>query len=53
MGGHGGSRADWWLLSVYGGNSTNACYVDDNGNAGSYIYCTYDFRVPLCFSIKR
>lgn len=51
MGGHGGSRA-WWLLSVYGGNSTIACYVNSGGLA-SYHYCTYDFRVPLCFSIKR
>lgn len=52
MGGHGGSRAIWWLLSVYGGNSTFACIVDNNGLAGNH-YCTYDFRVPLCFSIKR
>ena len=52
MGGHGGSRANWWLLSVYGGDSTNACRVDDDGNA-SYDNCTNDFRVPLCFSIKR
>ena len=52
MGGHGGSRANWWLLSVYGGNSTYACYVSSYGFA-SGGYCTYDFRVPLCFSIKR
>ena len=52
MGGHGGSRADWWLLSVNGGNSTYACCVGNDGYAG-YDYCTIDFRVPLCFSIKR
>ena len=52
MGGHGGSRANWWLLSVNGGNSTNACFVNYNGYA-SYNNCTNDFRVPLCFSIKR
>lgn len=52
MGGHGGSRASWWLLSVYGGNSTHACLVGYSGNADSYN-CTIDFRVPLCFSIKR
>lgn len=52
MGGHGGSRAYWWLLSVYGGNSTSACSVSNNGNADD-DYCTCDFRVPLCFSIKR
>lgn len=52
MGGHGGSRAIWWLLSVNGGSSTNACSVSYNGYANNY-YCTSDFRVPLCFSIKR
>lgn len=52
MGGHGGSRAVWWLLSVYGGNSTNACVVYSNGYAHDG-YCAGDFRVPLCFSIKR
>ena len=52
MGGHGGSRADWWLLSVNGGGSTIACRVSYGGDA-SYGYCTNDFRVPLCFSIKR
>ena len=52
MGGHGGSRASWWLLSVYGGNSTDACTVNYSGVA-YYDYCTSDFRVPLCFSIKR
>lgn len=52
MGGHGGSRAVWWLLSVSGGNSTGACNVVSGGGA-SYDDCTSDFRVPLCFSIKR
>lgn len=52
MGGHGGSQASWWLLSVGGGYSTNACYVYSGGGAG-YSYCTGGFRVPLCFSIKR
>lgn len=52
MGGHGGSRAGWWLLSVYGGYSTYACLVYDSGYAGGRS-CAYDFRVPLCFSIKR
>ena len=52
MGGHGGSRAIWWLLSVYGGNSTLACSVNGSGLASSG-HCTNDFRVPLCFSIKR
>ena len=52
MGGHGGSRANWWLLSVDGGYSTLACFVNGYGFAYSYN-CTCDFRVPLCFSIKR
>lgn len=52
MGGHGGSRAYWWLLSVGGGNSAHACSVGHNGHANNN-HCTYDFRVPLCFSIKR
>lgn len=52
MGGHGGSRAIWWLLSVYGGNSTDACLVSYDGFANDH-HCTNDFRVPLCFSIKR
>ena len=52
MGGHGGSRANWWLLSVNGGNSTIACGVSYYGLADDN-YCTIDFRVPLCFSIKR
>lgn len=52
MGGHGGSRAHWWLLSVNGGYSTRACYVNSNGSADN-SYCARDFRVPLCFSIKR
>lgn len=52
MGGHGGSRAVWWLLSVNGGDSTYACTVNYNGYAGSN-HCASGFRVPLCFSIKR
>lgn len=31
--GNGGSRAHWWLLPAYAGNSTNACYVGYNGSA--------------------
>lgn len=50
--GEEGNRATWWLLSVYGGDSTGACSVSNNGYANNYN-CTSDFRVPLCFSIKR
>lgn len=52
MGGHGGSRASWWLLSVLGGYSTIACSVNDYGIAYGN-HCTSGCRVPLCFSIKR
>ena len=52
MGGHGGSRAVWWLLSVYGGYSTSACTVSSDGYADGNS-CTYDFRVPLCFRITE
>lgn len=52
MGGHGESRAIWWLLSVFGGNSTYACNVYYSGHASNGL-CTNGFRVPLCFSIKR
>lgn len=50
--GDGGSRAGWWLLSVYGGNSTYACIVYNNGHAINSD-CTDDFRVPLCFRITE
>lgn len=49
--GDGGSRAYWWLLSVCGGYSTNACLVASYGNASSH-YCSDAYRVPVCFSIK-
>ena len=52
MGGHGGSRANWWLLSVIGGYSTLACLVSYDGDALNSD-CAIGFRVPLCFSIKR
>lgn len=49
--GDGGSRAGWWLLSVCGGSSTNACFVNVYGIAynGS---CSFAIRVPVCFSIR-
>ena len=47
-----GERANWWLLSVCAGNSTNACRVHYNGFA-YYDSCTYALRVPVCFSIKK
>ena len=47
-----GERAPWWLLSVCAGYSTYACPVDYLGYAG-YASCSYAYRVPVCFSIKK
>ena len=47
-----GERANWWLLSVCAGYSTCACFVGNNGNADGNG-CSYAFRVPVCFSIKK
>ena len=49
--GGGGSRANWWLLSVCSGNSTFACTVYGSGYANSG-HCSNAIRVPVCFSIK-
>ena len=49
--GDGGGRAAWWLLSVCGGSSANACYVNSNGNAYNG-HCSDATRVPVCFSIR-
>ena len=44
-------RIDWWLRSVSGGSSVDACYVYHSGNA--YCYSpTYTWVRPLpCFLI--
>ncbi len=47
-----GERAYWWLLSVCAGNTTNACNVYINGYA-NHNSCSYAYRVPVCFSIKK
>lgn len=47
-----GERASWWLLSVCAGHSTYACLVNSDGHA-NYAGCSYAFRVPVCFSIKK
>lgn len=41
-----GERANWWLLSVCAGYSTNACYVHNYGYAYHYS-CTNALRVPV------
>ncbi len=50
--GAGGSRANWWLLSVCGGYSTLACFVSGTGFAGG-TNCTGAFGVPVCFRITE
>ncbi|MBP3279473.1 MAG: hypothetical protein J6M44_11010 [Butyrivibrio sp.] len=47
-----GESEFWWLASVYSGNSTTACYVNDHGNA-SYTGTSYSLRVPICFLIAK
>lgn len=47
-----GERAAWWLLSVCAGGSTTACFVYGDGIADG-VSCTYAYRVPVCFSIKK
>ena len=50
--GDGGSRANWWLLSVCGGDSTYACHVYITGDANG-SHCSNAHRVPVCFRITE
>mgnify|MGYP004696712575 CR=1 FL=1 len=50
--GNGGSRVNWGLLSVCGGNSTHACHVGSDG-AANCSSCSFIFRVPVCFRITE
>ncbi len=52
LAGEEGGRADWWLLSVCAGNSTDACHVNNYGNANS-CSCSGALRVPVCFKIEK
>ena len=47
-----GNRDHWWLLSVCGGDSTGACAVGGVGAAG-YGGTSSEYRVPVCFLIKK
>ena len=51
LAGEDGGRANWWLLSVCAGYSTDACYVNYIGYAYNYS-CSTALRVPVCFKIK-
>ena len=46
-----GSRANWWLSAVYGGNSTNACPVDCYGSATVAACSNSTIYVPVCFRV--
>lgn len=50
--GNGGERCYWWLLSVSGGSTTNACYVGYHGIA-VYSGTSSSQRVPICFRIME
>ena len=49
--GNGGVRSNWWLLSAYGGNSTNCALVLSNGTAYHTTASNTSIRVPLCFRV--
>ena len=48
----GKDTVPWWLTSARGGESASACAVGDYGGA-DYSYASLDYRVPLCFCIKK
>ncbi|MBQ8697471.1 MAG: hypothetical protein IJ521_00520 [Schwartzia sp.] len=43
----GGSRVNWWLLSVNRANASNVCYVNNNGNANYNSAANTSIRAPL------
>jgi hypothetical protein len=49
--GEGGNRCTWWLLSVYGGNSTHVCAVSTYGTADYYSASHATIYAPVCFRI--
>ena len=49
---HNGARANWWLLSVSSGDSTNACGVLSGGRADRVV-ASGELRVPVCFRITE
>ena len=48
----GEDTCNWWLASVRSGNSTNACYVHNDGYALDW-HASRAHRVPVCFIIKK
>ena len=49
--GDGGDRCHWWLLSVYGGNSTHCCHVTSSGFAYYASASGATVCAPVCFRI--
>lgn len=47
-----GSRASWWLLSSYSGNTTHWCPVYTAGYASSYYASNANIAAPVCFRIS-
>ena len=47
-----GSRDNWWVLSVYSGNTTYWCIVYGNGDATSYLASATYVAAPVCFRIS-
>ena len=41
------NRTNWWLLPANSGNSTNFCYVNNNGNANNNNASNTNIRVPV------
>ena len=50
--GNDGANADWWLCTIYSGNSTSCCLVSSYGLAASYGNASDNRLVPLCFRIE-
>lgn len=48
----GGSRANWWLGSARGGNSTNFANVNNNGNANNNSATNTSIRAAFGFRIN-
>lgn len=44
-----GNHVAWWLRSVMGGSSSDACYVASNGNANSFAPASDWLRPMPCF----
>ena len=47
-----GSRDNWWVLSVYSGNTTHWCLVHADGLANTYSASTTNRAAPVCFRIS-